>query len=212
MESEALTRKRRIDGSLENAGWKIIPYSESLNLAGLHCHAVEELPTDNGPADYGLFVEGALVGVVEAKKVSLGPQNVLVQAERYSRGATQSTLDFRGFRVPFLYATNGEVIWFHDVRHELECSRRITRFHTPASLKERLTRDFEADCDRLLHAPNIHPRLRPYQIDANAATEAAIAHRKRQMLVAMAANAKCSWRWRRAPERHSRQSIKSIDS
>src|SRR5688500_11937374 len=100
MESEAQTRKRRIDGSLENAGWEIVPFSEGLNLGGLRCHAVEELPTTHGPADYALFVEGALLGVVEAKKLSLGPQNVLMQAERYSRGATQRDLDFRGFRAP----------------------------------------------------------------------------------------------------------------
>ena len=145
-----------------------------------------ELPTDNGPADYALFINGSLLGVVEAKKLSLGPQNVLVQAERYSRGATQSALDFRGFHVPFLYSTNGEVIWFHDVRHALECSRRITKFHTPAALQERLARQFDADCDRLRVTPNTHPRLRPYQNDANAATELAIAARKRQMLIAMA--------------------------
>ena len=34
--------------------------------------------------------------------------------------------------------------------------------------------------------PHDHPRLRPYQIEANAAIEKAIAERKRQMLVAMA--------------------------
>ena len=37
--------------------------------------------------------------LVEAKKLSLGPQNVLSQAERYSRGLMISPLDFRGFRV-----------------------------------------------------------------------------------------------------------------
>src|SRR5206468_3423682 len=34
--------------------------------------------------------------------------------------------------------------------------------------------------------PNNHPRMRPYQVEANVAIEAAIADRKRQMLVAMA--------------------------
>ena len=37
-------------------------------------------------ADYALVVDGQLLGVVEAKKVTLGPQNVLTQAERYSKG------------------------------------------------------------------------------------------------------------------------------
>jgi len=35
-------------------------------------------------------------------------------------------------------------------------------------------------------APNAHPRLRPYQIEANTAVEQAIAARRREMLVAMA--------------------------
>jgi type I restriction enzyme R subunit len=38
----------------------------------------------------------------------------------------------------------------------------------------------------MLQTRNDHPRLRPYQIEANDAVEHAIADRKRQMLVAMA--------------------------
>jgi hypothetical protein len=34
--------------------------------------------------------------------------------------------------------------------------------------------------------PNDHPLLRPYQFEANAAVEQAVADRKRQMLLAMA--------------------------
>ncbi len=185
-ESEWATRKLRIDAALNAAGWTIVPFSPTLPLASLTKHAVEEFPTANGPADYVLFLNGALVGVIEAKKLSLGPQNALVQAERYSRGLEVDTYEFRGHHAPFLYATNGEVIWFHDIRHELERSRSIVAFHTPAALQERLTRDFDQDGHSLLHLPNNHPRLRPYQIEANAATEAAIIDRKRQMLVAMA--------------------------
>ncbi len=148
--------------------------------------AIEEFPTDNGPADYALCVDGRLLGVIEAKKLTIGPQNALTQAERYSRGATLSPLNFRGFRVPFLYATNGEVLWHHDVRHPQSRSRRIAQFHTPDALRELLARDTEAACDRLLLTPNDHPRLRPYQAEANAAVERAIAERKRHMLLAMA--------------------------
>ena len=49
-----------------------------------------------------------------------------------------------------------------------------------------LSRDFDVECDWFTENPNQHPWLRPYQIDANAAIEEAIAERKRQMLVAMA--------------------------
>jgi type I restriction enzyme R subunit len=186
MESEARTRKSRIDVALRDAGWEMLPFDAALNLASLAHHAIEEYATANGPADYALVANGDLIGVVEAKKLSLGPQNVLVQASRYAQGVTTGQYNFRGYRVPFLFSTNGEVIWFHDVRHPQEVSRRITRFPTPEALTERLTRDFAADCEKLLAMPNEHPRLRPYQIEANAATEAAIAAHKRQMLVAMA--------------------------
>ena len=46
--------------------------------------AVEEFETAMGPADYALFDGGRCLGVAEAKKLTLGPQGVLVQAERYS--------------------------------------------------------------------------------------------------------------------------------
>jgi len=49
--------------------WSIVRYREGLNLSSLHCHAVEEFPTANGPADYALFVGGKLLGILEAKKV-----------------------------------------------------------------------------------------------------------------------------------------------
>ena len=49
-----------------------------------------------------------------------------------------------------------------------------------------LSRDVDAACEWFAEHPNQHPRLRPYQIEANAAIEEAIAKRKRQMLVAMA--------------------------
>ena len=39
--------------------------------------AVEEYETTNGPADYALCVDGRILGIVEAKKLTLGPQSVL---------------------------------------------------------------------------------------------------------------------------------------
>src|ERR1035441_1309551 len=184
--SEWATRKQLIDSMLALAGWKVVPFDSGKPLTGLkHC-AIEEYPTDNGPADYALCDGGQIVGIVEAKKLTLGPQNVLSQAERYSKGLKTSPLNFSGFHVPFLYSTNGEVIWYHDVRHSLNRSRQVARFHTPEALAEWLDRDFTAACDALIATPNGRPKIRPYQRDANEAMERAIADRKRQMLIAMA--------------------------
>src|SRR3989449_985747 len=185
-ESERRTRKRRIDPRLKQWGWEVTPFDPTRPLSDYRRHAIEEFPTANGPADYALVVDGQLLGVVEAKKVTLGPQNVLTQAERYSKGVDHTPFNFNGYRVPFLYSTNGEVFWFHDVRHKLNRSRKIAGFHTPAALREMLSRDIEVESDWFGNNPNQHQRLRPYQIDANTAIEEAIIKRKRQMLVAMA--------------------------
>src|SRR5258708_10728786 len=79
-ESERRTRKSRIDPRLRAWGWEIVPFDNARPLSGYRHHAIEEFPTANGPADYALVVDGKLLGIVEAKKVTLGPQNVLTQA------------------------------------------------------------------------------------------------------------------------------------
>lgn len=120
---------------------------------------------------------------------------MLTQAERYARGVVRSPFNFDGFRVPFLYSTNGEVIWFRDARHPLNRSRRIARFHTPAALREMLERDLDGAHRRLIQTPNDHHRLRPYQREANEAIERAITERRRHMLVAMATGRGRRSRW-----------------
>ncbi|HVC94738.1 MAG TPA: type I restriction-modification enzyme R subunit C-terminal domain-containing protein, partial [Pirellulales bacterium] len=184
--SEARTRRERVDPMLTAAGWSVVPFDLDRPLTAYARHALTEYPTENGPADYALVADGRLVGIVEAKKVTLGPQNVLTQAERYSKGVADSEFDFRGYRVPFLYSTNGEVLWFQDVRDPLNRSRRIARFHTPQAMLELVERQLNAAFARLAVTPNAHPKLRPYQLAANTATEHAIANRKRLMLLAMA--------------------------
>ena len=62
--------------------------------------AVEEYGTAKGPADYALCDGGTVRAVVEAKKVTLGPQGVLIQAERYSKGIGQLPLYQDEFGVP----------------------------------------------------------------------------------------------------------------
>jgi len=185
-EREWQTRKQRIDPRLGALGWTLVRFEDGTPLNTYARHAVEEYETANGPADYALCLDGRILGIVEAKRITLGPQESLPQAERYSRGATANPFDFRGFHVPFLYSTNGEVIWFHDIRHPLSRSRRIAGFHTPGALEEMLGRDFGGACAWFTENPSHHPDMWPYQVEACQAIEAAISDRKRQMLLAMA--------------------------
>ncbi len=193
-ENERRTRKTRIDPKLKAWGWQVVPFDPERPLSQFHRHALQEYPTANGPADYALVVDGQLLGVVEAKKVTLGPQNVLTQAERYSRGIEGSPFDYHGYHAPFLYSTNGEVFWFQDVRNKLNRSRKIAGFHRPDAMREMLARDFDGQCGWFAEHARLHPSwFRPYQIEALTELEDAITNRKRQMLVAMATGTGKTW-------------------
>src|SRR5690242_2252695 len=104
-EAERTTRKQRIDPRLARADWAVAPFRVDIDLSASHKAAVEEYETANGPADYALCDKGRVQAVVEAKKLTLGPQGVLTQAERYSRGLSQVPRYQGEFGVPFLYST-----------------------------------------------------------------------------------------------------------
>jgi type I restriction enzyme, R subunit len=184
-ESERITRKDRIDPKLSASGWSVVPFVSVEACASLHNAAVEEYETDLGPADYVVTDRGQLLGIIEAKKLTVGPQGVLPQAERYAR-AIPSDGPYQGeFGVPFLYSTNGEEIWFHDVRHQLNRSRKVSAFHTVKAMREMMERNVEAEAAALRTIP-LRDGIRPYQVEANTAIEQAIAERHRKMLVTMA--------------------------
>jgi len=162
--SERATRKKRIDQALVHAGWSpILPFDPR---ASRELVAFEEYPTASGPADYALFSQGQPLAIIEAKRTSTAPQNVLLQAQRYARGLDGSPFDFNGLHVPFVYSTNGESIWFQDLRDPISRSREVQEFHTPAALREMLACDRAAAQEWLCSHPVDHPVLRPYQRDA----------------------------------------------
>lgn len=185
MELEQATRQTRIDPRLTAAGWAVTPFDPAMPKAIPSQKAVEEWPTAAGPADYALCDEHSVRAVVEAKKQSTGAQGILPQAERYSR-AIRIDVAWQGeYGVPFLYATNGEETWFHDVRLPQNRSRKVATFHTPDALRELLERDSGAEFAKLRTIP-LSPGLRPYQVQANTEIEQGIADGKRKMLVTMA--------------------------
>src|SRR5436190_17568510 len=186
-EAEWLTRKQRIDTRLKQRGWHLVRFSPDLSLQNLDKTAVEELPTANGPADYALFVGGQLLGIIEAKKITVNPQNVLEQAKRYARGVFDAAGEWNGFRVPFLYASNGTIIWHVDTRTKKLVSRQLSDFNTPEALEARFAHDASASASYLLDTPPEQiAKLRPYQRDCIVAVENAILGHKPDMMVAMA--------------------------
>jgi type I restriction enzyme, R subunit len=129
-DTEWKTWKRRIEPMLRAAGLRVVKYDSTHSFGKSSPVAIEEFSTNNCPADCALCPDGRILGVLEGKRLTIGPQNALTQADRYSPDATASPLSFRGFRVPFLYATNGEVVWHHGMGHPQSRPRRIAQFQT----------------------------------------------------------------------------------
>lgn len=181
---EARTRKTKIDAALKYAGWQpIVAYNAIIarNLAALTEH-----PTASGPVDYALFQDGDPLALVEAKRASIDPQNALAQALRYARDFPDSPFDFNGHKVPFVYTSNGEQIWFQDLHEPYSRSRQVAAFHTPAALRDLLTRDV-GPAQAWLRANAISARhLRPYQLEAISAIEAALLRGQHMIMLAMA--------------------------
>jgi len=188
-ESEKITRKTRIDKRLNSSllNWTIIHNNKVTDTSILEQHAVEEYPTATGPADYALFVNGQLLGIIEAKKISVGAENVIEQAKRYSKGVPNSIGEWREYKVPFLYSTNGEMIFYLDVRKKENTSYQISDFHSPQALLDKFNRDTES-AETWFHTNSVNTitRLRPYQVKAIESIEQALIDCKKKMLLAMA--------------------------
>ena len=102
-ESEQTTRQTRIDTRLRALGWAITPFRPGIDVARLRQDVVTEFETRNGPADYVVIVDGRIIGIIEAKRFGVDPENVLSQAERYARGLGPTGFEVNGLRAPLLW-------------------------------------------------------------------------------------------------------------
>ena len=73
---------------LEKSGWTIQDVKRLNPTVSLGV-AVREFPTDTGPVDYALFVNGIPVGVIEAKKSDVG-ENITTVEEQSARYANST--------------------------------------------------------------------------------------------------------------------------
>jgi type I restriction enzyme R subunit len=148
--------------------------------------AITEYPTKSGPADYVLFFHQIPVAVIEAKRASRDPYDSLTQAQRYSRDFQSSTSSFGEYHVPFICSSNGEDVWFQDLRKPESRSRKVFHFHTPDALLGLLNFDDSPAKEFLSKTPNDNVFLRDYQKEAIQAAERALLQNKQKMLLAMA--------------------------
>ncbi|PZF90078.1 hypothetical protein C1I93_23220 [Micromonospora endophytica] len=194
--NEAQTRVE-IDRQLGEAGWQV-QNENQINLYAGHGVAVREVTLANGRADYLLYVDQKLVGVIEAKREGTAPRGVEAQLDRYRRGLTpEQKLSAwrRDAPLPFGYVATGTQTAFVNGLDPHPRTREIFAFHRPETVARWMR---EADDDpaaptlraRLRRMPELDPSgLRPAQIDAIVGLERALAEDHPRSLIQMATGA-----------------------
>ncbi|QIT53883.1 DEAD/DEAH box helicase family protein [Aquisalimonas sp. 2447] len=124
----------RIDDQLRSSGW-VVQSLAGLNPQAGRGVAVREYPTDSGPMDYLLMVDGEPVGLIEAKREEEGHRITTVeeQSARYA-GAELKYVGKADLR--FVYEATGEITRFTDRRDPIPRARELFQFHRPETLAE----------------------------------------------------------------------------
>ena len=129
--------REAIDQWLTQAGWILQDMRQLNPLAGPGV-AVREFPTSTGPVDYALFVDGAPVGIVEAKADEKGENITVVEAQSSRYAGSTFKWVRSGYQIRFAYEATGKLTRFTDYNDQKYRSRRIFSFHRPESLRELL--------------------------------------------------------------------------
>ena len=135
-----------IDQQLIAAGWDVQDRKE-INLVSHTGVAVREtyLNKDAGRADYILYVERKIVGVIEAKPSGTTLSAVHWQSRRYSKGLTDEQKNIAVLQrdeLPFIYEASGTEIYFTNLYDPDPRSRRLFNFQKPETLA-RIIRESE---------------------------------------------------------------------
>ena len=125
--------RERIDAMLEEAGW-VVQDMAQLNLHAGPGVAVREYPTDAGPCDYMLYVEGQPAGVIEAKKEGTTLTSWEAQTRAYAK-ALPAHVPAPVRPLPFLYESTGADTRFTNGLDPTPRSRKVFWFHQPATLE-----------------------------------------------------------------------------
>ena len=122
----------RIDDQLRASGWLVQGMAE-LNPAAARGVAVREYPTDTGPMDYLLLVDGEPVGLVEAKREEEGHRISRVE-EQSARYANAELRHIGRADLRFVYEATGEITRFTDRGDPAPRAREVFQVHRPETL------------------------------------------------------------------------------
>ena len=194
--NEVQTRQE-IDRQLAAAGW-LVQDEEQTNLWAARGVALREVTLASGRADYLLYVDRMLVGVIEAKREGTAPRGVEAQLDRYRTGlkpGQRMAAWRRDAPLPFGYVATGTETAFVNGLDPFPRTREVFAFHRPETLARWMR---EANDDPA--APSLRTRLRrmpelatdglrPAQIEAVSGLEKSLANDEPRALIQMATGA-----------------------
>ncbi|AGP65770.1 type III restriction enzyme, res subunit [Mycobacterium intracellulare subsp. yongonense 05-1390] len=197
----AETRARvHIDQQLTRAGWQVQD-KKDLNLFAGQGVAVREvvMKPGHGRVDYLLYVDKAVVGVIEAKPMGTPLSGVEWQSAMYAEGLpadVRLAARTRDGRLPFVFEASGVETHFTNGFDPEPRARLIFNFPKPATLA-RIVRDADAAPERPTWRAKIRDLppldtapLRPAQIKAISGIENSLADQRfDRSLVQMATGA-----------------------
>lgn len=143
MTSGGLTPEARarveIDAQLVQAGWSVQDRT-AIDLVNHQGVAVREviMAAGAGRADYILYINRRIVGVIEAKPAGTTLSEVHWQSRRYSQGLTQdqqvAALTHNG-ELPFIFEASGTETYFTNLFDPEPRARRLFNFPKPDTLR-----------------------------------------------------------------------------
>lgn len=186
-----------IDAMLRAAGWLVQDRDQVNPMAGKGV-AVREFTLATGRADYVLYVDGRIVGVVEAKREGDHLSSAVEQNDRYAAGVLKEhRLAVWRPDEPFAfrYATTGAETYFVNRLDPDARSREVFSFHRPETVEGWMRRAEESPQAPTFRAalralPTLEPNgLRLAQVDAISGLEDSLSRDRARALIQMATGA-----------------------
>ncbi|WP_432046276.1 DEAD/DEAH box helicase family protein [Streptomyces asiaticus] len=186
-----------IDAMLHASGW-VVQDRDQLNPQAGQGVAVREFSLATGRADYVLYVDGRIVGVVEAKREGDHLSSAVEQNDRYAAGVLKEhRLAVWRETEPFAfrYATTGAETYFVNRLDPDARSREVFSFHRPETVLDWMRRADQSPGAPTFRAalrqlPVLEPNgLRLAQIDAISGLEESLSADRSRALIQMATGA-----------------------
>jgi type I restriction enzyme, R subunit len=176
--------RREIDRQLAQCGWQVQDYRQ-MNIFAAQGVAVREFPLTTGSADYLLYVDAKVIGVVEAKPEGFTLTGVETQSDKYLKGLPPTLPAYRR-PIPFAYESTGKITQFTNGLEPDARSREVFTFHRPEELLRLVGLESQLRGALRSMPPLNNEKLWEVQVEAITSLEKSLAANRPRALIQMA--------------------------